>query len=312
MARELAWASELRFAADGPRAALFFGGFGASPEPWRPLALRLQRDGWSVLVSALGRHTGDAALFHRSRTWHYYADALRRLRRLGQERHAPVLLGGYSTGALIALLLAARYPERVAGLVLVSPVLRTAKTQTQLVGYSFGSLYYVGLPLAMLATTLALAARARSGGTRMSLLVRALASTSIVAAAALGMRNVTVPLRSGGPMLVDGEEVLPPHFQRVSLVTGSTLVPLQLVARRRLPDVSAPTCVVFGSEDDVVDVEFGVAQAARLRHAEAHVVPGAPHRVVVHPLCVDVVAEFAATLPIGRTPTSPSVAAEGH
>lgn len=305
MARELPWSPQLEFPAAGDRHAFFLGGFGASPEPWRPLAQRLHREGWSVRVTALGRHTGDAALFRRSRTWHYYADASRRLRELTEVAGRPVLLGGYSTGALVAILLAARHPQRVSGLVLVSPVLRTARSRQQVVGYSFGSAYYLGLPLAMLGTVLVLAARARAGGNRPRLLVRALASTGIVAAAALGMRNVTVPLRSGGPMVVDGEEVLPPHFARASLVTGSTLVPLQVMARRQLADVGVPTCLVFGADDDVVDVGYGVRQAAALPSAQVHVVPGAPHRVVVHPACLDIVSGFARALvlPAG-TPVS--------
>ena len=87
-------------------------------------------------------------------------------------------------------------------------------------------------------------------------------------------------------------------------MTGSTLVPLQVVARRRLAEVTVPTCVVFGSADDVVDVEFGVGQAARVQQAEVHVVPGAPHRVIAHPACLDVVSEFAREDP-GAGPAEP-------
>lgn len=292
--RQLSWVPEFQLAGPGPGRALLLGGFGAGPENLRPLAVRLQSLGFQVAVSALGRHTGDEALFERSRTWHYYADALRVLQRVAPEGSDPVLFGGYSTGALVALLLAVRHPERVAGLVLLSPVLRTARTSTQLVGYSFGGLYYFALPLAAAGASLLLSAAIRRRGWRdRSLLLRALATTAVIATAARGLREITVPLRTSGTLVVDGEEVLPAHFRRASLVTGSTLVPLQMVARRLLPDLTVPTCVVFGEADDVVDVKFGTKLTSSVRHAEVHVVPGAPHRVVATPECLEIVGAFA-------------------
>jgi pimeloyl-ACP methyl ester carboxylesterase len=290
----LSWVPEFQLAGPGPGLALLLGGFGAGPENLRPLALRLQSLGLTVVVSALGRHTGDEALFERSRTWHYYADALRVLRRVAPDGSGPVLLGGYSTGALVALLLAVRHPDRAAGLVLLSPVLRTARARTQLVGYSFGGLYYLALPLAAAGATLLLSAAIRRRGWRdRSLLLRALGTTAVIGTAALGLREITVPLRTSGAMVVDGEEVLPAHFRRASLVTGSTLVPLQMVARRLLPELAVPTCVVFGEADDVVDVRFGTTLSGSVRDAEVHVVPGAPHRVVATPQCLDIVGRFA-------------------
>lgn len=291
--RALPWEAEYQLTGAGRARALLLGGFGAGPANLRPLASRLQAEGLSVFVSALGRHTGNEALFYASRTWHYYTDAVRFLRRVTAAGDGPLLLGGYSTGALVALLLAARYPREVAGLVLVSPVLRTSRTATQLVGYSFGSLYYLGLPVAAAATALAtVSAARRQGWSDRLLLFRTMGTIAVLAGTALGLRRVTVPLRAGGPMLLEGEEVLPAHFRRASLVTGSTLVPLQVAARHRLPDLDVPTCVVFGGEDDVVDVNFGVGLAARIPRAEVHVVPGAPHRVVTTAECLDIVAAF--------------------
>ncbi len=292
--RQLPWETEFDLPGrDGAR-ALLLGGFGAGPDNLRPLAARLQALGLSVHAAALGRHTGDQAVFERSRTWHYYADALRRFRR--EASAAPggrVLLGGYSTGALVALLLAVRHPAQVAGLVLVSPVLRTARTSTQLVGYSFGSLYYIGLPLAAAGATLGLAVTLRRHGWRgRGWFLRAAGTLAVLGTATAGLRRITVPLRPGVPLLVDGEQVLPAHFTRASLLTGSTLVPLQLAARTRLRDLRVPACFVFGGADDVVDVPFGVASARRVPGAEVHVVPGAPHRVVATRECAEIVAEF--------------------
>lgn len=303
--RQLSWTPEFELAGSATGRALLLGGFATGPENLKPLAMRLHASGVTVLVSALGRHTGDPTLFHRSRTWHYYAHARRLMRRLEQAGDGPLLIGGYSTGALVALLLAARHPARVAGVVLVSPVLRTARTSTQLVGYSFGGLYYLGVPLAAAAATLALSAAIRRRGWRdRALLLRALATTAVIGSTALGLRQVTVPLRGGGPLVLEGEEVMPAHFARASLVTGSTLVPLQMVARRHMRDLVVPTCVVFGEADDVVDVKFGASLAGTIRHAEVHVVSGAPHRVVATPECVAIVEAFARRI---LAPSSPPV-----
>lgn len=320
--RLLPWEAELQFTGTGSGRALLFGGFGAGPENLRPLATRLQAAGVSVLVSALGRHTGDVDLFHRSRTWHYFADATRLLRRFTADDQTPILLGGYSTGALVALLLAARHPGKVAGLVLVSPVLRTARTATQLVGYSFGSLYYLGLPLAAVGATAALVVSARRMGWRQRRnLWRSLGTAAIFGTSAMALRSITVPLRGGGPMEVAGEMVVPAHFDRASLLTGSTLVPLQVFARRGLADVTVPTLVLFGSEDDVVDVRFGAALAGRVRHAEVRVIPGAPHRACAVPECLDAVEEFARRVlsagatagPLeGAAPPAPTASAESR
>lgn len=297
----LPWESEIVLAGSGRGRVLLIGGFGAGPEPLRALGERLQQQGAEVVITALGRHVGDPEIFRSSRTWHYYLSAARRLRPWLEDSGPPIILGGYSTGALVAALLAASAGRRASGLVLISPVLRTAKTQTQWIGYGVGALYYAGLPLAMLATTLAIVAKGRRlGFDRSRVALRVGATAAIVAAAALGMRRVTVPLRDGGPIDRAGHLVVPPHFSRASLVSGSTLVPLQAAARRRLPTIATPSCVLFGEQDDVVDVGFGVACARRMADAEVHVVDGAPHRVVVHPRCHDIVAAFVARRLVDR------------
>jgi pimeloyl-ACP methyl ester carboxylesterase len=90
--------------------------------------------------------------------------------------------------------------------------------------------------------------------------------------------------------------VLPPHFTRASLLSGSTLIPVQLVARWQLRRLSLPVCFVFGEDDTVVDVRFGTMRARATRNAELHVVPKAPHRVVTVDECHRIVCEF-----VGRT-----------
>ena len=49
---------------------------------------------------------------------------------------------------LMALLIAARHPAKIAGLILASPALRLSRTDRQILGYTIGSVYYVLLPAA--------------------------------------------------------------------------------------------------------------------------------------------------------------------
>ena len=292
--RVLPWNAEIRLDGSAADSVMLLAGFGSGPETLRELAehVRAATNG-TVLVCSLARHTGNERAFHRSRSWHYFRDAERRFLEFWGEQGRPIHLGGYSTGALVALVVASRHPSKVAGLVMMSPALRVSKTANQLVGYAFGSIYYVALPAGLLASALVIAWHARRRGwTRQRRWFGELGSLAVFATAALGLRNMTVPLSDGGPMTRDGEEVLPPHFARAALASGSTLVPLQLVARWRLGRLSLPVCLVFGELDQVVDVRFGTLQAARHHHAELHIVPRAPHRVVGEAECHAIVADF--------------------
>jgi len=294
--RSLPWSAELQLDGEGPNSVLLLGGFGSGPETLRELAQHLNdATGATVLVAGLARHAGDERAFYQSRAWHYLREAERRFLEFWQARGRPVHLGGYSTGALLALMIAARHPSKVAGLILVSPALRLSARGKQFVGYTFGSVYYLGLPLSLLTSALLIARYARKRGwTRQRRWFSELGSVAVFASAALGLRNVTVPLSDSGPVTRDGEEVLAPHFKRASLATGSTLVPLQLAARWRLRRIALPVCFVFGELDPVVDVRFGTLQASRHRQAEFHVVPRASHRVVTEEQCHAIVAEFVA------------------
>ena len=294
--RVLSWGGEVNLPGPTDVRLMLIAGFGSGPETLRRLGEHVhERVGASVVITPLAAHTGDAQAFYRSRAWHYLREAEQRFLALWAERQAPLLLGGYSTGALVALLIGARHPAKVAGLVLVSPALRLSATGRRLVGYTFGSVYYIGLPLGMLLTVAGLAWQARKRGwTRERRWLGQAGSVSAFAAAALALRRITVPLDTGGPMARGGEQVLPPHFARASLATGSTLVPLQLAARWRLSRVTLPICFVFGEEDTVVDIRFASLRTAHRRDTELHIVPHAPHRVVTHEECHAIIADFVA------------------
>jgi pimeloyl-ACP methyl ester carboxylesterase len=290
----LPWTDQIVLLGSGPGRVVLLSGFGSSPETLRDLGRAIQeRAGATVVLSGLPRHDGDESAFLQSRGWHYVREAERRFLRIWQAAQTPVHVGGYSTGALVALLLAARHPSKVAGVILVSPALRLAAGEKVLVAYTVGSTYYVGLPLAMLGSVAAVAWHARRGSWgRARALLSLAGSAAVIGAAALGLRTLTVPLPAGEPLERNGDEVLAPRFSRASIVGGSTLLPLQLVARWRLRRLSLPVCLVFGERDTVVDVRFGTLRAAANRLAELHVVPGAPHRVSTFPACHDIVSDF--------------------
>jgi pimeloyl-ACP methyl ester carboxylesterase len=315
----LPWTEQIVLPGSGTGRVMLLSGFGSSPETLRDLGRALQeRAGATVVLSGLPRHAGDESAFLSSRGWHYVREAERRFLRFWQAAQAAVHLGGYSTGALVALVLAARHPGKIAGLILISPALRLAGSDKALVAYSVGSTYYLGLPLAMLGSVAAVAWHARRGSWGRSRSLLSLAgSAAVLGAAALGLRALTVPLPQGETMTRDGDEVLAPHFSRASLVGGSTLLPLQLIARWRLRRLSLPVCLVFGERDTVVDVRFGTLRAAANRFAELHVVPGAPHRVSTFPACHDIVSDFvirtaAGTAPLARHPADTDEAPLGE
>jgi len=294
VARSLPWDSEIRLDGPGRTRALLLSGFGSGAETLRDLGDHLrERKGATVLLTGLARHAGDPGAFEQSRSWDYVREAERRFLDFWREQGTPVHLGGYSMGALVALVIGARYPEKVAGLVLVSPALRLSSSGKQLVGYTVGSSYYVLLPAGLLAVLAGIAWTAhKRGWPRSRRLLRALGSTAVFATAALGLRAVTVPLAGGGPLVRDGEELLPPHFARASLVGSSTLVPLQLAARWQLRRTSLPVCLVFGEADETVAVRFATLRAAGRHNVMLHVVAGAPHRVVTYEDCHEVVTGF--------------------
>lgn len=292
----LPWTTEIAFEGTGPTRVMFVAGYGSGPETLRDLGqvLHATLDA-TVRLVALAGHTGTLGTFLESRSWQYLREAEERFLRFWSETGTRVHLGGYSTGALVALLIAARHPEKVAALVLVSPALRLASRGKQVIGYTIGSAYYLLLPVVGLGAVLSLLWRRRRHGRTSPRDLTALAGTAVVVVgAALGLRSLTIATRDGGPILRNGEEVLPPHFARASLVGGSSLVPLQLAARWSLERLSLPVCIVFGEADETVDVRFGTLRAARRADTELHVVPGAPHRVVTFEECLSTVRDFVA------------------
>jgi len=106
----------------GREGVLLVHGLSGSPVEMRFIANGLARQGYKVLCPQLAGHGGRSADLKTSTWQEWYASAETALNELAGECDT-VVVGGLSTGAVLALLLAANLPEKVAGLALYSPVL---------------------------------------------------------------------------------------------------------------------------------------------------------------------------------------------
>jgi carboxylesterase len=88
----------------------------------RFIANGLIRSGYVVHCPTLAGHCGTEADLTATRWQDWYASAEAGLLQLSQQCDR-VIVGGLSTGAVLALMLASRHPETVAGLALYSPTL---------------------------------------------------------------------------------------------------------------------------------------------------------------------------------------------
>lgn len=103
---------------------LLLHGFTGSPWEVRPLGDSLAARGYHVLAPRLPGHgtTPEAMLFVTAADWEREAEgALHELAAFDR-----VFVAGLSMGALLSLLLAARFPQRVAALALMAPAIRLA------------------------------------------------------------------------------------------------------------------------------------------------------------------------------------------
>jgi pimeloyl-ACP methyl ester carboxylesterase len=294
--RELDWITEIRLDADdGPSGkasrVMMFSGFASSPEVLRELGAAVhERLPATVLMHGLPRHDGDKRSFYQSRSWDYWREAEEMFLHYWKEQEKPVALVGYSTGANVVLTIAARHPSKVAGIILLSPYLQARSKAMRAFSYGIAGLYYLALPLCAIGG-LAYICRKRKRRAWTNRKMVGMAAGSLLGAAAVAqiMNSATVKLGKAPTLIRDGQEVLAPHFERVSLIGGSTLVPFQLVTRWIARKTVVPITYVFGGKDNVVDVEHGVLIAQQNPHANLFVLSNAQHRVVVEPYVYDIV-----------------------
>lgn len=105
-----------------PRSVLLLHGLGGGPYELQPLSSALQDAGLTTIAPALPGHDTDGPIMPSS-TWEQWkAHAQLEFSKL-HERLTPTAIVGFSTGATLALDLAADHPERVSRLVLICPFL---------------------------------------------------------------------------------------------------------------------------------------------------------------------------------------------
>lgn len=101
---------------------LLVHGLCGTPTELRFIANGLTRAGYEVVCPTLAGHCGTHADLTATTWQDWYASAEAALLSLAK-RCDRVIVGGLSTGAVLALMLAARHPDKVAGLALYSPTL---------------------------------------------------------------------------------------------------------------------------------------------------------------------------------------------
>ncbi|MEQ1576666.1 MAG: alpha/beta fold hydrolase [Hyphomicrobium sp.] len=106
----------------GRSGVVLLHGLAGSPVEMRYIANGLAREGYNVYCPQLAGH-GSRAQDLRTSTWQdWFRSAEEALLTMAAECDT-VVVGGLSTGAVLALLLAAKHPGKVAGLALYSPTL---------------------------------------------------------------------------------------------------------------------------------------------------------------------------------------------
>lgn len=107
-------------AGDGTNAVVFSSGLGDGSDPWDATIAALGPEFTSVRYARAGVDESDALEDRSPRSLGAAAEELRRLLAV-VDVAPPYILVGHSIGALVALIYAARWPEQLAGLVLVDP-----------------------------------------------------------------------------------------------------------------------------------------------------------------------------------------------
>jgi len=103
---------------------LLIHGLTGTPNEMRLIAKGLHRAGFTVLAVQLAGHCGTAEDLVATRWQDWLASVRRGADRLRQHTDGPLIVGGLSMGAVLALALAIERPRQVAGVVALSPTFR--------------------------------------------------------------------------------------------------------------------------------------------------------------------------------------------
>ena len=300
-ARVLRWSDFLKFRFPGgdvgARHAVFIGGFSGSCHTHIPLARTLnQRFGAQVVTESLPRHNGDVREFRRSRAWHYRAEGVRCLDDHFKQFGCPMIVGGYSVGSLVAAYYALKHPERVKGLIMVSPALALASRYSALVGASVLGAYSVAPVVGASYDLYRISTTPKSERGRGHYVPWALLGTMAVRTLLGAVRVKRHP-----PQIWQTEEgpVISPHFAEIPLVVGASLLEFQLRMSILLRRLRVPTLVVIGDKDSVIDVPKVRSTLAQIGTVRIESFPDSGHQIMSGPeeqRYVDTIVRFCEEL----------------
>jgi carboxylesterase len=109
---------------DNGAVVLLIHGLTGTPNEMRFLANYLNKKGYTVICPRLANHGESIRVLKHSR-WEEFYESVRRIFTEGElkDHKGPIFTGGLSMGALLALLLADEFPDRVSGVCCLAPTL---------------------------------------------------------------------------------------------------------------------------------------------------------------------------------------------
>ena len=112
----------LFFAGDNGSAVMLIHGLTGTPNEMRFLATAMSKKGFTAIVPRLANHGRPLEILKNTKWEEFYQSAREAFLKAGRE-HGKIFVGGLSMGALLALLLAEEFPQKVAGVSCLSPTL---------------------------------------------------------------------------------------------------------------------------------------------------------------------------------------------
>jgi esterase/lipase len=222
----------------------WLGGYSATVAPFKDLVTHMS-DTYkvNVVASSLAGHTGSFWDFATVRSWDWYLEAEKEFLALQARVKKPIIVAGISTGGLVALLLAARHPDKVKGVITDAAALRLKKSTDYIFLSAALLLFYGGLmaPLFFWLLIGSVPLLAWLGFSAACLMVGSV------------LRSNLVPPEAK----LDDQERVRLYHSILPVVTTSTLPVLQLLTWVVLPFVRRPTLVCHGVHDYVIPVQAG-------------------------------------------------------